>query len=107
MPKYLAFDIGTSAGRAMVGTLDADGFALEELHRFANRSVCVRGTLYWDILYLWHELLSGLKSGKLSMNGHPGASAWIPGPSILRCWTKAAACWTTRFITAIGAPMEC
>jgi rhamnulokinase len=61
MPKYLAFDIGTSAGRAMVGTLDADGFALEELHRFPNRSVYVRGTLYWDILYLWHELLTGLQ----------------------------------------------
>jgi rhamnulokinase len=57
---YLAFDIGTSAGRAMVGTLDANGLALEELHRFSNRSVHVRGTLYWDILYLWQEMITGL-----------------------------------------------
>ena len=61
MPPYLAFDIGTSAGRAMVGTLGKDGFVLNELYRFPNRSVFVRGTLYWDILYLWHELLTGLQ----------------------------------------------
>lgn len=61
MPKYLAFDIGTSAGRVMIGILSKEGFALNELHRFPNRSVYVRGTLYWDILYLWHELLAGLQ----------------------------------------------
>ncbi len=61
MPQYLAFDIGTSAGRAMVGTLSADGIALTELHRFSNRAVFVRGTLYWDILYLWGEILNSLQ----------------------------------------------
>jgi rhamnulokinase len=60
MPKFLAFDIGTSAGRAILGTLSAEGLALDVLHRFPNRPVRVRGTLYWDILYLWHEVLTGL-----------------------------------------------
>jgi rhamnulokinase len=61
MPRFLAFDLGTSAGRAMLGTLDADGLALETLHRFPNHPVPVRGTLYWDILSLWHEVLTGLR----------------------------------------------
>ncbi|MBN1202030.1 MAG: rhamnulokinase [Anaerolineae bacterium] len=61
MPKFLAFDIGTSAGRAMLGTLSAEDLALEVIHRFPNHSVPARGTLYWDILYLWHEILTGLR----------------------------------------------
>ncbi|HVO69278.1 MAG TPA: rhamnulokinase family protein [Aggregatilineaceae bacterium] len=61
MPKFLAFDIGTSAGRVMLGSLSVEGLALEILHRFPNRPVPVRGTLYWDILYLWHEVLFGLR----------------------------------------------
>jgi sugar (pentulose or hexulose) kinase len=58
--KFLTYDIGTSAGRAMLGTLSTDGLALKVIHRFPNRSVAVRGTLYWDILYLWQEILTGL-----------------------------------------------
>lgn len=63
MSQFLAFDIGTSAGRAMLGTLDADHIALEVLHRFPNRAVPVRGTLYWDVLYLWDGVLAGLRQG--------------------------------------------
>lgn len=63
MPRFLAFDIGTSAGRATLGTLRADTLTLEVVHRFPNRAVPVRGTLYWDILYLWHGMLAGLQKG--------------------------------------------
>ena len=60
MPQFLAFDIGTSAGRAILGTLDSTGITLETLLRFPNRAVPVRGTLYWDMLYLWDGVLDGL-----------------------------------------------
>lgn len=63
MPRFLAFDIGTSAGRAILGTLREGKLALDLVHRFPNRAVPVRGTLYWDILYLWHGVLEGLHSG--------------------------------------------
>lgn len=66
MPHFLAFDIGTSAGRTMLGTLDEAGLTLEEIHRFANRPVMIRGTLYWDILYLWREMIAGLEASRLS-----------------------------------------
>lgn len=62
MAKFLAYDIGTSAGRAMVGTLSAEKLSLDVIHRFPTRSVSVRGTLYWDILYLWQEILTGMET---------------------------------------------
>ncbi|MBN2304783.1 MAG: rhamnulokinase [Anaerolineae bacterium] len=61
MPRFLVFDIGTSAGRAMLGTLHDDRLALDPVCRFPNRAVPVRGTLYWDILYLWDGILDGLR----------------------------------------------
>lgn len=61
MPRFLAFDIGTSAGRAMLGTIDRARVTLAVLHRFPNRAVPVRGTLYWDVLYLWDGVLAGLR----------------------------------------------
>jgi rhamnulokinase len=64
MPRFLAFDIGTSAGRATLGTLDSSGIALETLHRFPNRAVLVRGTLYWDVLYLWEVSWPGCARGR-------------------------------------------
>lgn len=62
MPRFLAFDMGTSAGRAILGTLREDKLTLDLVHRFPNRAVPVRGTLYWDILHLWHGMLEGLQS---------------------------------------------
>jgi sugar (pentulose or hexulose) kinase len=62
MADFLAFDIGTSEGRASIATLTADRFDLKMLHRFANKSVFVNKTLYWDILYLWDGILTGLQT---------------------------------------------
>ena len=58
--KYLAFDLGADSGRAIVGNLSSEGLRLEEIHRFSNQPVMVRGTLYWDVLRLWHEIQTGL-----------------------------------------------
>ncbi len=34
--RFLAFDLGASNGRGVVGTLEHDRLHLEELHRFPN-----------------------------------------------------------------------
>lgn len=70
MPRFLAFDIGTSAGRVTLGTLHADKLTLEIVHRFPNRAVPVMGTLYWDILHLWHGILAGLQTWKDNSDLH-------------------------------------
>lgn len=62
----LAFDLGASSGRAMVGTLDRSApegpvLRLQEVHRFPNEPVMAGGHLYWDILRLLHELKAGFR----------------------------------------------
>lgn len=60
----LAFDLGASSGRAMLGRLTDGRIELEELHRFPNDPVQVGGRLHWDILRLLHELKQGLLKAK-------------------------------------------
>lgn len=58
--KLLAFDLGASSGRAMLGFFDGNRLTLEEIHRFTNEPVQIGGSLYWDILRLFHELKRGI-----------------------------------------------
>ena len=61
MPKkVLAFDFGASSGRAMLGTLDGGVISMQEIHRFSNDPVSIHGTLYWDVLRLFHEIKAGI-----------------------------------------------
>jgi rhamnulokinase len=55
-----AVDLGASSGRVMLGRVTSDGVDLTEVHRFANRPVEVAGTLHWDILDLYRNVLAGI-----------------------------------------------
>ena len=59
--SLLAFDLGAESGRAMLGHLQDRLLRLEEIHRFPNNPVRLGGSLYWDVLHLWHEVQHGLK----------------------------------------------
>jgi len=59
--RVAAADFGAASGRVIVGEVSADTVVLRECHRFANRPVRVAGTLHWDILSLYREMLDGLK----------------------------------------------
>jgi rhamnulokinase len=58
--SVLAFDLGASSGRAMIGQWDGECLTLEEIHRFPNDPVQVGNRLQWDILRLYHEIKQGL-----------------------------------------------
>lgn len=61
---YLAVDLGAESGRVMLGTLSQGAekkIAIEEIHRFSNGGVNVRGTLRWDALHLFSEIKAGLR----------------------------------------------
>ena len=64
--RVLAFDFGASSGRAVVGTFDGRTIHMEEVHRFANDPVMVRGTMYWDVLRLFHEIKQGMTKAHLA-----------------------------------------
>lgn len=64
--RVLAFDFGASGGRAVIGSFDGRAIRMEEVHRFANEPVTVHGTMYWDILRLFHEVKRGLNKAHLS-----------------------------------------
>jgi rhamnulokinase len=62
---YLAVDLGAESGRVVAGLFDGARLRLEEIHRFSNGAVPVAGTLRWDVLRLWSEILAGLaKAGQ-------------------------------------------
>ncbi len=67
--KYLAFDLGASSGRGIVGTFDGKKIALEEVHRFDNGPVEKDGSLFWDIESIFSELKTGLKKALAASPG--------------------------------------
>lgn len=48
----------------MCGTFDGEKISIEELHRFSNDPVTLNGTMYWDVLRLFHEIKQGLIRSK-------------------------------------------
>ena len=58
--KFLAFDIGASGGRAMMGTLKDQKLFLKEIRRFDNSMTRINGRCHWNIHRLLDEIQSGL-----------------------------------------------
>ena len=59
--RVIAIDFGAESGRVMQVAYDGASLNIEELHRFANTPVTANGTLYWDALRLFHDILIGVK----------------------------------------------
>ncbi len=58
--NLLAFDLGASNGRAILGRFDGERITMTELHRFENNYIEMNGIYYWDIPYLYNQLKQGL-----------------------------------------------
>ena len=56
---FLAFDLGASSGRAILGVLENGKLDLQEVHRFENGHKRVGDSLYWDYPTLAEELKNG------------------------------------------------
>ncbi len=76
---FLAFDLGASSGRAILGTLENGKLALTEIHRFKNQMIRIHGSYYWNIYSLFDELKTGLKKCVNEFNIQPdsiGIDTW-------------------------------
>ncbi len=72
-----AADLGASGGRVMVGQVGASLLDLHEAHRFGNVPVRVGGTLHWDILRLYQDMLDGLRAAARSFDlASVGIDSW-------------------------------
>jgi rhamnulokinase len=62
----------------MVAEVGDDRLDLTEVHRFANTPVTVAGTLHWDILALYREILDGLRAAGARFGGlaSVGIDSW-------------------------------
>ena len=74
--SVLAIDLGAESGRVMAVQFDGRNLNLEELHRFPNIPVKVRGNMNWDILRLWHEIQAGIEKGKALQPASLGVDTW-------------------------------
>jgi rhamnulokinase len=59
-----AVDLGADSGRVMLARFDGQHLHLEEIHRFPNRPVTLRGHRFWNLLGLWDETLAGLRKAR-------------------------------------------
>src|ERR1700730_19201985 len=60
--RIAAIDLGASSARVVVGHGNEQGFALREIHRFANQPRTVGGVLRWDARALFAGILDGLRA---------------------------------------------
>lgn len=58
--RYLAFDLGASGGKAVLGTLEGQRLTLEGVYRFPNGPTQICGRLHWNVVGLFHEVVAGL-----------------------------------------------
>ena len=62
MRAFAAVDLGASSGRVMLGRVGPEHLALTEVHRFRNGGVRLPDGLYWDVLGLYTDVLTGLRA---------------------------------------------
>lgn len=77
--NFLAFDIGASSGRAILGILENNKVELVEVHRFKNQMTKIHGSYFWNIFSLFDELKTGLKKCISEFNIQPdsvGIDTW-------------------------------
>lgn len=57
----IACDFGSSGGKIFLSKFENDKMSLEEVHRFSLSSIKVNNYYYTDFLYMYNELLKGIK----------------------------------------------
>ena len=59
--NFIAFDLGATSGRAILGTVEGGKLSSEEVYRFPNSVMEKDGKYYWDIYSLFDHFKAALK----------------------------------------------
>ena len=62
LQHFIAFDLGATSGRTVLGTLSDGELRIRELTRFPNRILPLGGHFYWNIFSLYEQLCEGLRA---------------------------------------------
>ena len=62
--QYLAIDIGASSGRAILGIVKKEKVELFEITRFRNPMIELNNHVYWDLFYLYDQIIEAIKETK-------------------------------------------
>ncbi|MFB4314312.1 rhamnulokinase family protein [Actinomadura sp. 21ATH] len=73
---FAAVDLGASSGRVITARIGAGALDLTEVRRFPNRPVRVNGTLHWDVLGLYGNVLDGLRAAAPAGLVSVGIDSW-------------------------------
>ncbi|MFD1824138.1 rhamnulokinase [Mumia zhuanghuii] len=60
--RVAAVDLGATSGRVVVAEVGLGGVRLEVVHRFVNTPVRLPDGLHWDVVGLFREIVTGLRS---------------------------------------------
>lgn len=58
--NLLAFDLGASNGRAILGSFDGERMVMETIHRFENSIISLGGQIYWNTLAQYQNIKDAL-----------------------------------------------
>lgn len=59
--NYLAVDLGATSGRTIVASYDGNKVDMRELTRFKHPMIPLGGHLFWDLPYLYNEIIKALR----------------------------------------------
>ncbi|HEY5592989.1 MAG TPA: FGGY-family carbohydrate kinase [Paludibacter sp.] len=62
--SFLAFDIGATSGRSILGTIEHGRLQMKELTRFPNQILQIGNHFHWNIYSLFENLKAGLVAAK-------------------------------------------
>ena len=67
---FVAFDLGASNGRSLLGQFDGAKIRLKELNRFSNDYIKRGDGYYWDVQRLYSCILEGIGEHRKTSNNH-------------------------------------
>ncbi len=59
--SFLAIDLGASSGRAILGEIRKNKLSMKEIRRFPNPIIEINNRQYWDLFYLYQQVIESLK----------------------------------------------
>jgi sugar (pentulose or hexulose) kinase len=65
----IAFDLGASGGKVLLGEYQQGKINITEVYRFSNAPIMLADHIYWDFLHLFEEVKKGLQLACKSADG--------------------------------------